>query len=67
MIAPVPVKQPWRIWVNKSYEYARNANTTKLKQNITMCIATLPNFHTLDVQNQNGYHFADNIFKSIFH
>ena len=23
MMAPVPVKQPWRIWVNKSYEFPK--------------------------------------------
>ena len=28
LIAPVPVKQPWQIWVNKSNEYTKNDNLT---------------------------------------
>ena len=36
MIAPVPVKQPWSIWVNTSHKSTKN--NTKTKQSKTMCI-----------------------------
>ena len=35
MIAPVPVKQPWRMWVNKSHELLRTDYINKTKQSIT--------------------------------
>ena len=40
MIAPVPVEQPWRIWVNQSYDCTTNwwYNHNKTKHNKTMFI-----------------------------
>ena len=43
MIAPVPVKQPWRIWANKSFDIISNGNLnsttiTISKENKTMSI-----------------------------
>ena len=38
MIAPVPVKQSWKICVTESHEYIRNHDINKTKQNKTMCI-----------------------------
>ena len=35
MIAPVSVKQPWRIWVNASYEATRTDNIGTTKQSTT--------------------------------
>ena len=39
-IAPVPVKQPWRIWVNRSHYFTKNwyCNQNKEKHNKTVCI-----------------------------
>ena len=40
MIAPVPVKQPWKIWVNGWHESPKNSwyNHNKTKHNTTMWI-----------------------------
>ena len=49
MIAPVPVKQPWRIWVSNSHESTKNNDTTAIIQSSTnqcayfMCWSTLWN------------------------
>ena len=41
MTAPVPVKQPWRIWVNKSHDYTNTDDITTTKQSTTKMWAYL--------------------------
>ena len=38
-IAPVPVKQPWRIWINTSCEFILNDSITTTKQSTTKLCA----------------------------
>ena len=65
LIAPVPVKQPWRVWVNVIHF------STKIeKYNHNKLCAYFMGYTVSVVLNtmrprQNGCHFPDNIFKRI--
>ena len=56
VIAPVPMKQPWRIWVNRSHESVRKSlyNHNKTKHNKPMWIFLWDIRHVIVSQNMSN-------------
>ena len=41
MIAPMPVKQVWRMWLNDSHKFTKNYGIAKPKHNHSLCLSII--------------------------